>query len=1079
MRKFLAASVALGALSVASGAFAATTVGDKSTPIATATINGGAPDDITITGTISVKTGAAVTLNSNNSITVTGAVAMNNTANGSTGILVQGGHTGSVTNNGVITVSDGSTRKDTNGDGIGDGPWATGENMCAICVVGPGVFTGSITNGSTGAISVEGNNSWGINIGTGMVGSLSNVGSISVIGDNTFGILTTAPITGTVNIAGTVNTTGAGAVGVDLGGDVTGRVTFGGTISTTGYSTTTAPIDAPTLAKVTDPANLDIQQSGSAVIIAGNMSQGVLFDSPPVASTTNPDVDGDGVPDANQTVSAISIFGAAPAVLIGSTTQSVTLGEVGTTVAASAPDYAFGLILKGSITASGIYAGVSATGVQVGAVVPAVTDQAVTIDGGIRNAGSIDAAALNAAATGIVIEDKAVVDTIRNDGSIAASTGSITGGAQGSDAIAILLNAGATTNTITNSGVIAATVIAVKGDAFGIRDMSGTLNDLENSGVIDVEVADPTGVPSDEVGSAVALDARQNTTGVTVHQFLASATATAPSITGAILLGSGADTVDIEAGTVTGEISFGTGHDNLIINGGSTVTGGIFQGDGGLSIAVNNGTLQDANGQTLNISNLTVGTKGTLVVTIDPQGAGSGAGGFLVSGNATFADGASLGVRFTSLVTTPSVFDLVQTTTPGNLVVGNINLASITANTPYLFISTASVDQAAGALEVSVRPRTAAEANLIPAEASAFSPFLKALAGDQTMQGVFLNQITRSGFINLFDQVLPEHSGAPLLSLASGVDSVSKALSDRRTSAAPGETTGWAQEINFYADKTGQEAFGFHSNGFGMASGIERGTPVGAFGTSLAFTSSDMKDLNAQGDENLAANLVELGLYWRASGDHWRMWARAAAGYAWFDSVRQFVAPGAALVRKADAGWDGFSGSAAAGMSAEANFGRFFLRPELDTEYFYLDENGHSESGGGGVACPIPQTSPPTPCGGDAFDLTIGKRQGHYFTATALLNFGAKFGLDGWLQPEIHVGWTQYVSVDPGVTMAQFQGGGDPFALTADSLDGGGPVVGFRILANGGGGFLALQGDADLMKMYKRYQLMIRAGYRF
>ncbi len=604
-------------------------------------------------------------------------------------------------------------------------------------------------------------------------------------------------------------------------------------------------------------------------------------------------------------------------------------------------------------------------------------------------------------------------------------------------------------------------------------------------------MSDPNAPPSDEViGAAIAIDAQANTTGVTFLQFQAptpagSTTApAAPSTTGAILLGSGNDTVDIEAGTLTGLVFFGSGTDQLTINNGATVTGGIFQTSGGLSINLENGTLNDANGATLAITNLNIGAKSTLIVTIDPAANGGlGTGGFLVSGTANIADGASLGVRFTSLIQGPGEFDLIRMTNAANLNAGaNINLGSIAANAPYLFDVTAGVDTAGGDVFVDVSRRTAAQIGMIQAEAAEYNAFYDTLSKDPGLESDFLAQTTRSGFLNLYDQMLPEHSGAPLLSLASGVDAVSRALADRRPVAPIGETTGWAQEINFVANKDGENALGFRSHGFGMASGLETGTAVGSFGTSFAFTSSDMKTDDQQGNSNLSANMVELGLYWRATGPHMRAWARAAGGYAWFDSERQFVNADASTILTANSGWNGFSASAAAGMSYEQDFGRWFLRPEVTTEYFYLDEAAHNE-GGGGAPCPNPQTTPPTTtCGAnaDAFDLGLAAREGHYFTASALMNIGGKFGVDQWFQPELHFGWTQYISVDPGVTEAWFLS--DPterFPLMANSLNGGAPVVGFRLLANGAAGFIALEGDADLMKTYKRYQLMIRAGYRF
>jgi hypothetical protein len=1118
----LAASVALGALALAQGSWAATKVGDGSKPIDTGTINNGAADDIDLTGTLTLKSGTAITQTTNNSIVVDGTINMANTANGSIGILGQGGKTGSITNNGSITLSDNSSRTDTiNNDGIADGAWAKGENLCAICVAGAGTFTGNVTNASGAQIIVTGNDSYGISIGgtptatttlvtsgtgiaagdvgtilsttggptdtlTAFVGNLSNAGTINMTGDNNFGVITTAPITGTVNIAGSINMAGANSVGVALLNDVSGRVTFGGAITSTGFSSTTAPTDPTALNKVDSTAS-DIQNGGPGVIIAGNMANGVLFDAAPVASTSIPDVDGDGVADVNQTTSSVAVIGGAPAIQIGSSTKNIELGVVGTPITAFAADYDFGLIIKGSVSASGIYKQYSATGVEIGITDPHNPNMGVKIDGGVRVAGSISVAAIDNQATGIQFDALTEADLLRVDGSIVATSAEETT-ADTHDAIAVLIKDGATVNKISNTGTLSADSVSLQGNAVAIRDLSGTLSDIETSGTILAEVANPNAAPSDEIsGQAFAVDAQHNTTGVTFHQYQAatptgSTTApAAPSTTGSIWLGTGNDNVDIEAGTVTGQfISFGTGTDQLTIDGGSTVSAAIFQFDGGLSINLANGALNDANPNTLAITNLNVGSKGTLTVTIDPSANnGAGSGGFLVSGNATLADGASLGVRFTSLLQGPATFDLIKMVNAANLTAGAINLDSITKNAPYLFEVTAGVNTTTGTVFAQASRRSAADAQMNASEAAVYNPFYSALGHDQQLETAFLNQTNRAGFIGLYDQMLPDHSGAPLLSLASGVDAVSRALADRRPVAPIGETTGWAQEINFVANKDQGDALGFRSHGFGLASGVETGTAVGSFGTSLAFTSSDMHDLDAQGDEHLSANMVELGVYWRETGPHLRTWARAAGGFAWFNSLRQIISedPSDTFARSATTQWSGYSASAAAGMSYEQDIGRWFLRPEVSTEYFYLHEDGHSETGGGEQACSSTVT---TNCGGDAFDLVVGPRTGHYFTASALMNIGGKFGVDQWLQPELHFGWTQYISVDPGVTSGHFKDDPtDPFNIFADTLNGGGPVIGFRILANGAAGFIALEGDADLMKTYKRYQLMIRAGYRF
>src|SRR5690606_14205842 len=102
-------------------------------------------------------------------------------------------------------------------------------------------------------------------------------------------------------------------------------------------------------------------------------------------------------------------------------------------------------------------------------------------------------------------------------------------------------------------------------------------------------------------------------------------------------------------------------------------------------------------------------------------------------------------------------------------------------------------------------------------------------------------------------------------------------------------------------------------------------------------------------------------------------WARAAAGYATFNSERRFVGAGLNLSNESD--WSGVTLTAAGGVSYERKFGRFSIRPEAYAEYFSLSEEGHVETGGG-----------------DGFDLDIDDRDGHMFSATAAVNIGMAMG---------------------------------------------------------------------------------------
>src|SRR5690606_15145732 len=217
---------------------------------------------------------------------------------------------------------------------------------------------------------------------------------------------------------------------------------------------------------------------------------------------------------------------------------------------------------------------------------------------------------------------------------------------------------------------------------------------------------------------------------------------------------------------------------------------------------------------------------------------------------------------------------------------GDINVDSLTNNSPYLYVVDAAADVPAGEVYIDVRRRTADEANFINAEEAAYDAIYTALGADEQLRNAFLAQTGRDGFINLYEQMLPDHSGGPLLSLASGLDAVTRALAGRTTVTPQGETSAWLQEINFYAEKDQEQAYGFESEGFGLAGGIERGTRLGAFGISVAFTSSDLEDPEAEAEEQLSARLIELGLYWRLQRQNWSVWARGAAGYATFDATR-------------------------------------------------------------------------------------------------------------------------------------------------------------------------------------------------
>ncbi|WP_292054447.1 MULTISPECIES: autotransporter outer membrane beta-barrel domain-containing protein [unclassified Brevundimonas] len=1094
MRALLATAAAIAPLVVASGAWAETVITtSRTSPIRTATATGSSPDSIRIAGngSIVVGSGTAVTIDTSHDFKVDsgGGINMDKSADGSTAILVQPGLTTNIAIAGSIRVTDSiETYPDDDKDGDLDGPWATGSNRYGLRLAGPGTTTGTISLQESGLILVEGNDSRGISIESDHNGAITTLGSVTVFGDRSTAIHMGGRQTGAVDLLGNIRATGEGAKAIDIQGDVDGRLNIQGTVISTGYRYTQRPLDRPATGAVNGQIyyqNLDpddLLQGGPAVTIGSNLNNGLLFDAPPSygpggiegdddgdgikngdedddgdgkKNREDTDRDGDGILDTSETRASITSFGQAPAVLIGSTSRSITLNQVGT------GDDAYGFVNRGAITGAGVYDNIDANAVTVGAA----GGQSVTIAGGMRNQGEIVSSSLHGNSTAIRLNQGATTPTINNSGTIRA-TGNSNVARQFTG---IEVNAGANLGSITNTGSIIADVAGGKSNATAINDLSGSVTNITNWGNI-LAVVSKLDDADTVTGKGVAINAANNTTGLTFIQdgIVGGVTETTPdtdkdgvpdgkepSTTGAIILGSGADVVDIRNGTVNSDISFGNGADRLLVSGGAVVTGAINSGDGNLDINISKGTLDARQNGVTNLTGLNVGADGTLIVTLDPA-SGTG-GGFKVNGAATLADGAGLGVRFNSLITDPTRFTIIDADT---LNLGNIDLPSLEANSPYAYVVGVDSDVAAGQLFVDARRRTASEAGMIAVEADAYEVLYNGLSRNEAIRNSLLSQTTRDGFFNVYEQLLPDHSGGPLMSLSTGVDAVTRALTGRNASAAQGETSAWVQEINFYADKDKTDTYGFRSEGFGVAGGVERGTKVGAIGLSMAFTSSDLEDPEAAAEEVLSANLVEMGLYWRAQGQAWTTWARAAAGYAWFDATRRLVADGINL--KNESKWNGFTLSAAGGASYEQHFGRLNVRPEVYAEYFSLSEEARSERGGG-----------------DGFDLNIQDRDGHIFSGVAAVNIGYGFGRDGWIRPEVRVGYRHNFSVDAGDTIARFASGGDSFKLKGVGVEGGGPILGFRLNVGNELGMLSITGDAELLEDYVRYTLLLRASFRF
>jgi hypothetical protein len=1066
--RFLLATTGLGAIAAATVAVPAHAETQITTAVTTPQTTSASGDiRITTTGSVKPTSGVAVTINTNNYVKNEGAIQITG-SNNSAGIVANAGLSGEILNSGTITIDENYTPTDTDNDGDIDGLFAQGSGRFGIHVLG--AHTGPVTN--TGTITVEGNQSGGIVLEGPLTGTLSNSGNINVLGNDSIGIKAGA-VSGDVNISkGAIQVQGANAVGVALNGDIGGALVIQGAVQTTGYRYTTAPPDVSKL-----DAD-DLLQGGSAVIIGGNVGGGILFDAKPVDNdANNPDEDGDGTPDANETTASISSLSGAPAVLIGSSTQATTIGAV-------AGSGGQGLVNKGSIVGNGLYKTIAGQALVIGGL-----GQTVNVAGGFTNSGTITGAAADANATGVRIGAGATVPQIVNSGTIAANgAGTATTSAQ-----AIVIDAGSSVSTIKNTGTIRATRSGADGSGAGIVDKSGTVSLVENSGAIQVVALTTLG------DLATAIDLSANITGATVNQ-LAVASGTAPSIDGRILFGSGNDTLNVADGTVNGATKFGTGNNTLSLSGDAVVNGavqfgagsdtvqlagtsqlngdidfgggsgiltlagtsaykGALAGTAGMAITLGDGTsLTSANLGTVDVGSLTVGNNAVLGVTIDSSTGTNTL--FNVAGGASFGTGNSIDVQLVSLGGVAGTYKILQAGT----LTGAAGLTSSVESLPFLFGS--SLDTSTpNEISVVIRQKTAEELGINSSEAGILDAFLGAADADPEIAQIFLGIEDSESLQGALQQVLPDHAGGAFETATKGTRLLGRTLADPRAPLVRRGTLGiWAQQVAWGGSKAIGATSSYNVSGWGAAAGVETGVgPLGNVGLTLSYLAG--KDGKKRSDNELSSSQYEGGLYFRGGVGPIKAFARGTVGMLNFDGERFFTGTinGVDFRREAKGKWKGRLFSGMAGVSYDARFGALSVRPTVSLEHFSLKEKGYTETGDS-----------------DAFNLTVGSRRSSETAAVATLALG--YDLVGgaadsetFARVELEAGRRQILSGKLGTTTARF-GDGTPFTLTPEDRTSG--FLGALRIIGGGQGF-SLTAEVNAEQQQDNLSLGARLGVAF
>lgn len=1035
--------VSLSALAWALDAHADTTISTaRTTPVNTATANNGAPDNVVIDSAGSVKpttAGAAVTLDSNNTVSNSGVIETQDVS-GTTGILVLGGHTGSVSNLGSIIENETATATDTNGDGNLDGPFATGSGRFGIHVTGPGTFTGAISN--TSVITVQGNDSAGISVETDLAGGISNPGSVNVTGSRVYGIRTTGAVSGDITALGAITVQGEGAKALSVEGDVAGGVIVQNVVTASGYRYTTRSTDTTFLSKLGAD---DLLQGGPAISITANVGHGLLVDAPPPdLDPNNADEDGDGIPDASETTGAVSSNGAAPAIVAGAVGRDLALGNVGT------GDSAYGVFIRGSVTGVGVYDGIAATGLQLGVA----GGGAVTTGGGVRNTGTVASLAYAADSTALRVMAGAQAPVIQNEGRIAATSNS----AGGFTATAVDIEAGATVPLFRNIGVLQAQINGASGDAVAIRDASGTLAEISNTNQIATAIT-PTTAGGAVTGRTIAVDVSANTTGVHLAQAQKTGSTAAPSIKGDILFGSGADRMEVLAGTVTGDVAFGAGANALTLDGGAAMTGRLTADGGTLALSVGTGALDIVNVGVVNLTSLSLASGSQLVLTADP--ASGQATRFEVAGAADIASGAKIGLRLTSVQAASQTYTLIHAS---QLTAGAID-SSLLGAIPYLYTSSLSTNAAAGTVDITLARKTAAALALPTTTAGAYEPILAAVGRDADLQSALLARTDRASFIRMYNQMLPNHSGGVFQLAATATEAFGRAIDDRQ---APQSGGFWAQEVNYglTADSQGEDP-GYRAWGFGLTGGYElKATPVGTFGVTLAGGSGQLRTSGAISGQALTTDVFEAGGYWRQTWGRLSADARVAGDYLRMGGDRTIVssdAKGAQVARTASGHWSGTGLVGHVRVAYEQPLvSSIYLRPQLSLDYFRLAEGGYGEYGGG-----------------EAVDLTVDSRTSSRLSGFAGLALGALFDGENPWGPELLVGWRDVANETLGPTTARFTAGGDAFSLASDALSGQGIAAHFSIRSENGYGGFAVETGAETRDSLFTWDFRVAAHFQF
>lgn len=972
--------------------------------------------------------------------------------NSSYGISVESPLVGSITNTGTLTL--------------------TGDNGVAIRTLQP--VTGSLL--VTGAITVIGANSNAIQLG----GSLSGGVSIySTLTTSDYG-LSTRPLDGTtlqtIEATPTQVLPNGGTV-LAVQGSVGTGIFLGAPPQYTNSSDVTSDRDGDGILDSEEgTAALSAYGQNPALLIGGGTSD-ITIGNFVASSSTNLNNNYGLVIEGSVTGNGVYDEVPSTAVQIGGPQlYTATPGAPGGSVT-----FLGGVLIAptGSVTATA-YGSTTATAFNIGAGanIPQLNNQGIiTATINPPNSTTSTFPSFTAGATAIEIGTGAVLSSLVNSGTIGAI---VSADANDQVTAVAVQDKGGGLSSVTNTGSISGSFTPDQTGAIpsgiavllanGSKDPSGTVAlDLSNntSGVTLVQSQPPNTVittnaqgttPVVTVSYQPVTVAAGGTIPITTTATVTTTTANnittetivpvSPTIIGDIYLGNGSNTVDILAGTVTGALSMGAGPTAAVtIDNGAIYYGSLsYSGTGGagLTLNVNNGVLDNTSPTTFKTSSLTVGSLGTLYFAIDPQRLAGGNTNALynVSGAATFAKGAQIGLVFDSNIFNPATYTIVSANT---LNIASGTGASLLGPVPYMFNATLLTNQANGSLQVEVSQKTPAQLGLNPSQAAALPATYQALTLDTPVQAAFLGQYTKAGFLGVYNQILPDYAGGTFQAANAASLAIGRTTGESNEIENPTGTRGaWVEEILVGVAQGIGRTDGFQGGGFGFVGGLETGgSGLGAFGVTTALVNTTVVDPHVPGDSQTAMTELELGGYWQGEFNGLLLDARVAGGYLWFNGRREFLQLNSdgdiTLDRKVQDDWNGYSASGRFGAAYRLGLGNHFLgggwfvQPQAHLDTFFLYQNGFNES---------------EAQGGPALAMGFGDVNGHEASGTASILIGRKLGQGLIFRPEIELGVRDTFTGTAGDLTAHYISGGPSFTLTPAQVEGAAGVARFRLKAS-------------------------------